>query len=247
MRRQPSGAARLVGFLLLLCAGLALGRAAPAASARDLGTLGPFYRATQLQGHLIGMGLIETPAYLTASDVDLKYRAKSGTSREIPFADSFTINRFLGGYRDDWLQKFHEWDDRLGRRSLDYAIRGSDGSWQFRPELIRRRLEPYFAAGYRPRDITIALENVPWDLATADGRPPEMGPWGRRTPPGDIEEWSKIVRQFATDLAAYLGGDSSAIQFETGVEYDEKVSFDATADEFFRYYEATDRAAQESW
>ena len=242
MRRQPSGAARLAGFLLLLCAGLALGRAAPAASARDLGTLGPFYRATQLQGHLIGMGLIETPAYLTASDVDLKYRAKSGTSREIPFADSFTINRFLGGYRDDWLQKFHEWDDRLGRRSLDYAIRQSDGSWQFRPELIRRRLEPYFAAGYRPRDITIALENVPWDLATPDGRPPEMGPWGRRTPPGDIEEWSKIVRQFAIDLAAYLGGDSSAIQFETGVEYDEKVSFDATADEFFRYYEATDRA-----
>ena len=138
-RRQPSGAARLAGFLLLLCAGLALGRAASAASARDLGTLGPFYRATQLQGHLIGMGLIETPAYLTASDIDLKYRARSGTSREIPFADSFTIKRFLGGYRDDWLQKFHEWDDRLGRRSLDYAIRRSDGSWQFRPELVRGR------------------------------------------------------------------------------------------------------------
>ena len=62
MRRQPFGAARLAGFLLLLCAGLALGRAAPAESARDLGTLGPFYRATQLQGHLIGMGLIETRA-----------------------------------------------------------------------------------------------------------------------------------------------------------------------------------------
>jgi hypothetical protein len=188
------------------------------------------------------MGLMEVPAYLTASHIDLKYRAKPGTSREIPFADSFTINRFLGGYRDDWLQKFHQWDDRLGRRSLDYAIRRSDGSWQFRPDLIRRRLEPYLAAGYRSRDITIALENVPWDLATPDGRPPEMGPWGRRTPPGDIEEWSLIVRQFATDLAAYVGGEASAIQFETGVEYDEKVSFDATADEFFRYYEATDRA-----
>src|SRR5690242_496992 len=112
----------------------------------------------------------------------------------------------------------------------------------FRPDLIRRRLEPYLAAGYRPRDITIALENVPWDLATPDGRAPEMGPWGRRNPPGDIEEWSLVVRQFATHLAAYLGGEASAIQFETGVEYDEKVSFDATADEFFRYYEATDRA-----
>jgi hypothetical protein len=242
MRWAPPASARIVGFLLSLCAGLALGRAAPAAGARDLGILGPFYRATQLQGHLIGMGLMEVPAYLTASHIDLKYRAKPGTSREIPFADSFTINRFLGGYRDDWLQKFHQWDDRLGRRSLDYAIRRSDGSWQFRPDLIRRRLEPYLAAGYRSRDITIALENVPWDLATPDRRPPEMGPWGRRTPPGDIEEWSLVIRQFATDLAAYLGGEASAIQFETGVEYDEKASFDGTADEFFRYYEATDRA-----
>jgi hypothetical protein len=97
MRWEPPASARIVGFLLSLCAGLALGRAAPAAGARDLGILGPFYRATQLQGHLIGMGLIEIPAYLTASDIDLKYRAKPGTSREIPFADSFTINRFLGG------------------------------------------------------------------------------------------------------------------------------------------------------
>jgi len=230
MRWEPPASARIAGFLLSLCAGLALGRAAPAAGARDLGILCPFYRATQLQGHLIGMGLMEVPAYLTASDIDLKYRAKPGASREIAFADNFTINRFLGGYRDDWLQKFHEWDDRLGRRSLDYEIRRSDGSWQFRPDLIRRRLEPYLASGYRPRDITIALENVPWDLATPDRRPPEMGPWGRRSPPGDIEEWSLIVRQFATDLAAYLGGEASAIQFETGVEYDEKVSFDATAD-----------------
>src|SRR5947207_16029569 len=107
MRWAHPAAARIVGFLLSLCAGLALGRAAPAASARDLGTLGPFYRATQLQGHLIGMGLIETPAYLTASDIDLKYRAKPGTGREIPFADSFTINRFLGCCRHDRLQKFH--------------------------------------------------------------------------------------------------------------------------------------------
>ena len=238
--RRP--AARIIGFLLSLCAGFALGRAAQAAGARELGILGPFYRATQLQGHLIGMGLIEIPGYLTTSDIDLKYRAKPGMAREIPFVDSFAINRFLGGYREDWLRKFREWDDRLGRRSLDYAIRQSDGSLQFRPELIRRRLEPYLAAGYRPRDITVALENVPWDLATSDGRPPETGPWGRRSPPGDLEEWSRVIRQFASDLAAYLGPEAAAIQFETGIEYDEKASFDASAEGFFRYYEATDRA-----
>ncbi|HEY4472926.1 MAG TPA: hypothetical protein VGN21_17270 [Stellaceae bacterium] len=103
MRWEPSAAARLAGFLLLLCGGLALGSAAPAASARDLGALGPFYRATQLQGQLIGMGLIEIPAYLTAADVDLRYQPKPGMAQEIPFVDSFSIVRFLGGYRDDWL------------------------------------------------------------------------------------------------------------------------------------------------
>jgi len=90
MLRNHRPAARILGFLLSLCAGFALGRAAQAAGERDLGALGPFYRATQLQGHLIGVGLIEIPAYLTAGDIDLKYRAKPGTAREIPFVDSFT-------------------------------------------------------------------------------------------------------------------------------------------------------------
>src|SRR5205085_2651663 len=222
------------------CIGLAPGRQPQAGTVRDLGTLNPLYRATQLQGHLIGMGLMEIPGYLLGPDVDLKYARKPGMAREIPFADSFTINRFLGGYREDWLRKFREWDDRLGRRSLDYVIRQSDGSLKFRPELIRRRLAPYLSVGYRPQDITIALENVPWDLATREGRPPEAGAWGRRSPPGDLEEWARVIRQFAADLAAYLGPGAAAIQLETGVEYDERASFDGTAPEFFQYYETTD-------
>src|SRR3954454_1190446 len=185
--RRPSGCAgvlrdrrsttRIFVFLLSLYAGLAPGAPSRAGPARDLGILEPFYRATQLQGQLIGMGLLDIPAYLTGPDVDLKYAAKPGMTREIPFVDSFTIIRFLGGYREDWLRKFQQLDERLGRRSLDYAIRQSDGSLHFRPELIRRRLEPYLAAGYRPRDITIAFDNVPWDLATRGGGAPEIGAW----------------------------------------------------------------------
>ena len=130
---------RIFGFLLSLCTGLAAGGPSQAGPAHDLGILEPFYRATQLQGQLIGMGLLDIPAYLTGPDVDLKYAAKPGMAREIPFVDSFTIIRFLGGYREDWLRKFQQLDERLGRRSLDYAIRQGDGSLHFRPELIRRR------------------------------------------------------------------------------------------------------------
>lgn len=225
-------------LLALLTSVAAPDRAAGPVAA--LGRLTPFYRSTQLQGHLIGMGLTEIPDYLLDSDGgSLRYQRKSGMVREIPFVDSFTINRFLGGYRADWLKRFHLWDDRLGARSLDYVIRRGDGSLQFRPELIAARLKPYLDAGYRPSDITLALENVPWDVAE-HARGGE-GPWGQDRPPEDAREWERIIRQFATDAQAYLGPGATNIGFETGVEYDERVSFDATADEFYSYYAATDR------
>lgn len=250
--RRPSGEAgilrarspgsRILGFLLSLCASFAPSGPSQAGPARDLGILNPFYRATQLQGQLIGMGLLDIPAYLTGPDVDLKYAAKPGMTREIPFVDSFTIVRFLGGYREDWLRNFQQLDEKLGRRSLDYAIRQGDGSLHFRPELIRRRLEPYLGAGYRPQDITIMLQNVPWDLATKDGRPPVMTEWGRSSPPGDLDEWSRLIRQFALDLQTYLGSAASDIRFKTCGECDQKANFDGSATEFFQFYATTDRA-----
>ena len=137
LSRRPLGSAgmlwdrrsatRIFGFLLSLWTGLTPNGPSRAGPAHDLGILEPFYRATQLQGQLIGMGLLDIPAYLTGPDVDLKYAAKPGMTREIPFVDSFTIIRFLGGYREDWLRKFQQLDERLGRRSLDYAIRQGDG------------------------------------------------------------------------------------------------------------------------
>ena len=205
-------------------------------------TLTPFYRGTQLQGHLFGMGLTEIPDYLSGADLALPYIKKPGFKKEIPFVDTFVINRVLGGYREDWLRKFGRWDDQLGRRSLDYVSKDPDGALRFRPDLIKARLQPYLDAGYKPSDITLALDNTPWDLATPDGQPPVEGAWGRKTPPGDLKEWQTVVRHFAADLKAYLGDKADEITFETGIEFDEKVSFDADSDQFFRYYEATDRA-----
>ena len=212
----------------------ALAAEAPA----DLGILQPFYRSTQLQGHLIGLHLIEIPEYLLGSDIDFPYRRKPGAVREIPFVDSFTINRFLGGYREDWLrQPESSWDNNLGIRSMDYVVRSTDGSLRYRPELIERRLKPYLDVGYRPQDITLALENVPSDLARA----PEFGNWGDRSPPADLRIWTEVISHFASDLKAYLGSAASAVSFKTGVEYDEKASFDGSSEDFFALYAATDR------
>jgi hypothetical protein len=225
-------------LLLAALAGAAF--ALSGAAANENPTLTPFYRATQLQGHFFGMGLVETPGYL-GGDIAFPY-ASNGPGRHIPFADTFVINRVMGGYPLKWLEDAHLVRDGLGRRSLDYVTRGADGKLLFHPELIRARLQPYLDAGYKPDDITLALENIPWDLKTPDGSMPPEGPWGRKTPPGDFEEWGQVVRRLATDLKEYLGEDAERLSFETGVEYDEHVSFDADAAQFFKYYLTTDRA-----
>ena len=202
-------------------------------------TINRVFNGTQLQGELLGMGLIAIPGYLLDPDIAFPYQKRSGFAEEIPFTDSFVINRVMGGYRPDWIDKFHLARGDLGRRSLDYVIKRPDGSLEFRPKLIAERLQPYLAAGYKPSDITLALDNVPWDLSTPDGYPPQEGPWGRNTPPGNMTEWSNVVRHFASDLKAYLGAKASDITFETGIEFDKKVSFDATAAQFFQYYKMT--------
>lgn len=200
-----------------------------------LGRLSPFYRATQLQGHLIGSELLDIPDYVLGPNIDLRYCKNPALKQEIPFADSFTINRFLGGYRADWLKKYGEWDASLGLRSLDYVVRGDDGALEYRSDLIWRRLAPYLAAGYQPRNITITLANVPWDVA----QHPQQGIWGQDKPPEDMAEWEHVITHFAKDLRVLIGHQADNIVFETGVEYDEKVSFDGSAEDFFNYYAAT--------
>ena len=211
----------------------------------SLGTLTPFYRGTQLQGHLIGMGLQEIPSYLLDPDVDLRYRTNPQLTREIPFVDVFTIVRFMGGYPSTWLKKFNEWNSQFGRSSLDYVVRSTNGELKFRPNLIRMRLAPYLSAGYRPSDITLALDNVPWALAEPLGVRNVAGVWGQRLPPDNMATWTAVVKNFSQQLKAYIGPDVAAMRFETGVEYDQKVSFDTDQLGFLNYYLATFRGLEQ--
>ncbi len=236
---EPALLTRRNGLKALLAGSVGSVRAPGSKYPTALGSLVPFYRCTQLQGLFPGMGLLEIPDYLLAPDVDLRYSVKPGFATEIPFVDSFTINRFLGGQREDRLKRSGQWIDRLGRRSLDYVVRTGNGALAFRPELISKHLAPYLDAGYRPADMTLALENVPWDVAAA--QPPHLdeGPWGQKSPPADLRGWAAIVSHFARDLQSYLGPEAASVRFETGVEYDERVSFDGSRTEFYRYYAAT--------
>jgi hypothetical protein len=200
-----------------------------------IGTLSPFYRGTQLQGHLPGHGLFEIPDYLTSPDVEVSYRKHTHLTKEVPFADSFSINRFLGGYSADMVKQSGLWDDQLGQASFDYVVRGSDGPLETRPGTIETHLQPYLDAGYSLNQITINIENVPWAIALDSGK---TGSFGQRNPPRDLKDWVWTIERFAEDLKA-LYGPAAIHCFKIGNEYDTRKSFDGSAQEFFDLYSSS--------
>jgi hypothetical protein len=232
----PARAWVLALSLSVLCPGpLALG--APV----DLGELTPFYRGTQLQGHIFGQGLVDIPAYLTAGDIDIRYRKNPALRKEIPFVDTFSINRFLGGYKPQWIKQYGNWDPSLGNASLDYVVRGSDGQLKNRPDILRRHLQPYIDAGYKLDAITINLENVPWAIARSEGT---EGPFGQRNPPKNIDDWRWTVRHLAEDLKSMYGAHGTP-HFKIGNEFNTKKSFNGTTQDYVDLYTTSYQALRQ--
>lgn len=200
-----------------------------------IGELTHFYRATQVQGHIPAHALMTIPDYLTGPDVDVRYTNNPRLRKEIPFVDTFTINRFLGGYKAEWLQLTDRWDPSLGRASFDYVIRDSDGQLGSRPDIIKEHLAPYLDAGYTLDQITLNLENIPWAIARDQGND---GLFGQKNPPASIDDWKWTVTHLATDIKT-IYGPVAAPNFKIGNEFDTKKSFDGTADDYFSLYSST--------
>jgi hypothetical protein len=207
----------------------------------ELGELTPFYRSMQLQGHILGHALIEIPAYLTASDIDIRYKKNPRLKKEVPFVDSFSINRFLGGYKIQWLKQYNNWDPSLGKTSLDYVVRDGAGQLKNRPETIRSHLQPYLEAGYKLNDITINLENVPWALARSGG---DEGLFGQRNPPANLDDWKRTVSHLAGDLKN-LYGQYGVPNFKVGNEFNTKKSFNGTAQDYLDLYTSSFKILRE--
>jgi hypothetical protein len=223
-------------FLLCGGAGLAavLTPAAVLAQGADPRKLTPFFRSMQLQGHIPGYGLQACPDYLKTPGPFLFDRV-SPAQKAIPFVDSFSITRFLGGVREDWLRQFNEFDPSLGRASLDYVIE-QESHLRARSEIVRMHLEPYLKAGYALSDVTVVLDNVPWALARGTG---SLGPFGQNNPPKTMEAWTWLLRQLSRDLKQIVG--TGVPNFKVGNEYDTKKNFRGSAEDYFTLYETSHR------
>jgi hypothetical protein len=226
------------------------------------GLLDRFYRATQLQDNwtLLDQGLLNVQSslfYLLPPLVDVPYLPKFGSdSTEVPFADSFVITHFLGGNPEsavtpicaDPAYQNEPYCNPVEPWSLDYAFL-RDRQLVYRSSLVYDRLNPYLKAGYRPSDITVGLDNVPW--AIASNAPPRngstcvqqsgirgtLGFYGNCNPPADFNVWGKIVLHLTSDLTAAYGAEAAQFKYEVGDEFDDSSTYNGRPSDFYRLYQ----------
>jgi hypothetical protein len=243
--QQASRAIRSVAALFTACSILAAPdvRANPGIDSNFtyLGILKPFYRGTQLQSIFKGQGLLPIPSYLSSTDTDIHYLRNPKLVTEIPFVSRITFTRFVGGYREQSLRMARLWTDELGLQSGDYVRRNKDNSLQYVGGFVRDRLDPYLSAGYRLKDITISLSNIPWALARNSGA---EGPWGQKLPASSDREWTETVAHLLREIKSTYPTHEQP-RYKLGVEYDDATSFAATEEEYLRYFSMTSKVVRE--
>jgi hypothetical protein len=179
-----------------------------------------FYRNTQLQGHLVsnGLWLVDFPDYLT-SGCDLPFLSRG--SLEVPMVDRFSVTRYLGGFPTNWASS-----------AIDLAYTNSSGAIQYRWNLVPGRLQPYMTNGYAPADITLVLDNVPWDIAAYY----DQDAYGNTAPPRNWTEWKTFVQNLCGQLSSNYSS-ASDFRFKMGTEYNSIRSFSGTQEDYFKYYD----------
>ncbi len=187
--------------------------------------LRPFYRNQPVLGPFLqtGQGLVEPPSYLDESDFPYQRR---GSTEEVPFADHLSVVRLLGGIGSKANPS----------RDLDLATRNAQGVLEFHQELLEAKLQRYINAGYTPQDMTLVLDNIPWDLTPE----PEDGTYGNEGVPGleggthDPSEWFWFVERLAQGLKTIFGEEpANFFRFRVGTEY----RFAGTEDQYLTHYD----------
>jgi hypothetical protein len=240
--------------------------------AGNFGMLNRFYRATQLQDNwtLLNQGLLNVQSglyYLLAPEVDVPYLPKFGAnSTEVPFADSFAITHFLGGNPENAVTPVcsqppyqnEPYCNPAEPWSLDYVSPG-ENRLLYQTSLAYQRLDPYLKGGYRPSDITVGLDNVPW--AIASNAPPQngstcvrqqglrgtLGFYGNCNPPAGFKLWGKIVEHLTDDLMSAYGAEAAQFKYEVGDEFDDSSTYNGHPNDFYRLYQSAFQAVHETF
>jgi hypothetical protein len=209
---------------------------------RPLGQLLPFWRSQPVLGPYLqdGLNITEIPNYMFQTDFPYKKRS---FTKEVPFADNLSVVRLLGGY-----SKYPGISGALTDlttpagiallnqlRTYDFVYRNAGGTLAFRPELIQERLHPYLDLGYE--DLTIVLDNIPWDLTTNTTNA-SLNSYGNGGVPNVSQEWYETVKELCTTLIGIMGSEkANKLRFRIGTEMNGLERFNGTEAQFITHYD----------
>ncbi|QHI69781.1 glycoside hydrolase family protein [Tichowtungia aerotolerans] len=205
-----------------------------------LGEMDGFYRNRRLLDRILDSGnyLLTIPDWLRDSTLDFHYTMKSNdlvssSGREIFMADNLNLVRVLGGWITNSTNPTIE-----DVKQYDLFYLDDFGEAAYRWNLLDDRIDPLIARGYACSNITLVLDNIPYDLAEQV----EIGTYGQCGIPSDFTVWGEFIRQMSLRLQSNYGNDANGFRFRIGTESQSAERFQGLEEDYFKFYDYAETA-----
>ena len=195
-----------------------------------LGTLESFWRNEPVIGRWLSVsqGQIKIPKYMEETSFPYTKRLYE---KEVPFADSLTVVRLLGGW--NYTKKRGELN---GQKNAD-LVYIKNGKMQYRWDLLKGRLDPYINVGYK--NITLVLDNIPWGLTKKS----KLKKYGQVNPPHDLKKWETFLEAMIHEMIKLYGYEIvKKFRFRLGTECQSRNRFNGTHGDYVNLYLSTQKA-----
>ncbi len=223
-------------------AGSAFFRAVLMSDVSWLGEMDGFYRNLRLLDAVLDSGtyLTTIPDWLKDSSLDFPYVMKdndlvASSGREIFMADNLNLVRVLGGWVTNSANPTIE-----DIKQYDLFYLDDSGEAAYRWNLLDDRIDPLIERGYGCSNITLVLDNVPYDLV--DPAEIEIATYGQCGIPADFSQWGEFIRQLCLRLQSNYGDAASGFRFRVGTESQSAARFQGSEEEYFEYYDHAEYA-----
>ncbi len=207
-----------------------------------LGKMDGLYRNRRLLDNILDSGnyLIAVPDWLKDSSLDFHYTMKSNDlvsadGREIFMADNLNLVRVLGGWVTNSLEPTIE---DVKQHDLFYLDDFGDAAYRW--TLLDDRIDPLIERGYACSNMTLVLDNVPYDLVATEDIVIET--YGQTGIPRDMAQWGEFIRQLCLRLESNYGDAANGFRFRVGTESQSARRFQGSEQEYFEYYDYAEHA-----
>ncbi len=201
--------------------------------AKCLGRIKPFWRTTPVPDRWLELnkGWIRTlpETYRNAP----RYKGKDVPKLVIPFCDTVSAVRILGGWDKKWKYYPGGVDERL-----DLAYR-KGGKLAYRWKLLHARMDDFIENNI---NMLIVLDNVPHCFA----RKPSSGTYGQVMGPDDPKEYGRFIRELCREIVRKYGRKTAEkLRFRVGTEPDLPGHWQDSVKKYCQMYDHATAAVRE--